>query len=137
MNLPNLTTVHWQDLEYLGWRDVKAPQRGYLVHEQGEELVGITVRAGESRVRRTALCDLCHSVHQDNVALFVAPRTGQAGRNGDTIGTYICDDLACHAHVRAALKPTRQLPDPAPLIAARGQELQGRLSAFIAGVLRT
>jgi hypothetical protein len=74
MTLPKLDTVNWDDLEYLGWRDAKAPLRGYLVHVPADEPVGIAVRGSASRVRRTALCDLCHCVHQDGVALYVAPR---------------------------------------------------------------
>jgi hypothetical protein len=137
MTLPKLDTVNWDDLEYLGWRDAKAPLRGYLVHVPADEPVGIAVRGSASRVRRTALCDLCHCVHQDGVALYVAPRAGQAGRNGNTTGLYICDDLACSSHLRAAIKPTRQMPDPAPLVAARGAELRARLTTFITGVLRS
>ena len=103
MTLPDLRTVGWDDLEYLGWRDPRAPQRGYLVQVTAAGPVGITVRAAESRVRRAAMCDLCHQVHQDGVGLFVAPRSGAAGRNGDTIGLYVCDDLACSRHLRDAL----------------------------------
>lgn len=135
-HLPRLHEVPWADLEYLGWRDPKAPQRGYLVHRTAAGTRGIAVRAPESRVRRTAQCALCHRVEQDGIALLVAPRAGAAGRNGNTVGTYICADLACSAHLRAALKPSRSLPDPAPVIAARGQELTDRLDAFISSVVR-
>jgi hypothetical protein len=134
-NLPKLDAVAWDDLEYLGWRDPKAPQRGYIVYSTGDGARGIVLRAPETRVTRTAQCALCHAVHQDGVSLFVAPRGGAAGRNGNTIGTYICDDLACSAHLRAALRPSRRLPDPAPVIAEQGVELLRRVDAFVAAVL--
>lgn len=135
-NLPKLDAVPWDDLECFGWRDPKAPQRGYLVYWSGDGPRGLVLRAPESRVRRTAQCSLCQAVHEDGVALFVAPRGGTAGRNGDTIGTYICDDLACSAHLRAALRPSRQLPDPAPVIAEKGADLVQRVDAFVTLVLR-
>lgn len=136
LNLPRLTEVRGDELEYLGWRDPKAPQRGCLVQSTGRGTRGIVVRAPETRVRRAAQCALCHSVHQDGIALFVAPRAGPAGRRGNTLGTYICQDLACSKHVRAALRPSRRLPDPAPVIAAQGAELSRRLDAFINSVLQ-
>ncbi|HEU0101061.1 MAG TPA: FBP domain-containing protein [Mycobacteriales bacterium] len=134
--LPELSSVAWENLEYLGWRDPKAPQRGYIVYWAAEGPRGIVLRAPESRVRRTAQCTLCQAVHQNGVALFVAPSGGDAGRSGNTIGTYICDDLACSTHLRVALRPSRRLPDPAPVIAERGAAIVRRLDAFVGSVLR-
>jgi hypothetical protein len=37
--------LDWSQLELLGWRDPKAPLRGYLVVETDERPVGIAVRA--------------------------------------------------------------------------------------------
>ena len=31
---------------------------------------------------------------------MVAPRAGKAGQQGNTVGTYICSDLACSLYVR-------------------------------------
>ncbi|MGO7983979.1 FBP domain-containing protein, partial [Rhizobium johnstonii] len=40
-------------------------------------------------------------VHLPNDVLFyTAKRAGQAGRNGDTIGTLACADFECSANVR-------------------------------------
>jgi hypothetical protein len=97
-NLPDLTTMRWGDLDVLGWRDPKAPQRGYLVVPTESGLRGIVLRAPQSRVTRTAQCLLCQTVHQDNVALFVARRPRG---NGSSVGTYMCDDLQCSKHLRA------------------------------------
>ena len=137
LTLPALHAVDWATTAFLGWRDPKAPQRGYLVREVGGgDPVGIVLRAPETRVRRAAQCLLCHTVHQDGIALFVAKRGGAAGRNGSTIGTYICDDLQCSAHLRSSLRPSRRLPDPAPVLEARTREMLERLDGFLAGVLQ-
>ncbi len=137
MHVPRLTDVAWDELEYFGWRDPKAPLRGYLVQATPDGPRGIALRAPESRVRKAAQCALCHVVHKDGVSLFVAQRAGAAGRNGNTVGVYVCDDLACSRHLREKLKPSRQLPDPRPVLAAQGAELVRRLDAFVDQVLAT
>ena len=49
------------------------------------------------------MCNLCHTMQPgDQVALFTARKAGDAGDNGDSIGTYICADLSCHENVRLA-----------------------------------
>jgi len=35
-----------------------------------------------------------------DIALFVAAHAGTAGRQGNTVGTYICADLACSLYIR-------------------------------------
>jgi uncharacterized protein YlaI len=90
-NLPDLTTLRWGDLDVLGWRDPKAPQRGYLVIPTDTGLLGLVLRAPQTRVSRAAQCLLCQPVHQDNVALFVAKRLRG---NGSSVRTYMCDDCS-------------------------------------------
>src|SRR3954466_909029 len=53
----------WDDLVVLGWRDPKAPPRGYLVVERDGGPVGIAVRAADSRMsaRTAAMCLLCQT----------------------------------------------------------------------------
>lgn len=87
--------------DVLGWRDPKAPARGVLLVPGPEDLVGIALRAGERAVGKPAMCALCRTTHAPGrVELFVARRPGAAGRGGDTVGTYVCGDLACAEHVR-------------------------------------
>lgn len=135
MTVPDLSAVDWDSRQYLGWRDTKAPLRAYLVRVRPEGVVGIAVRAPELPVRRTAQCSLCHSVHRANVALFTARLAGAAGRNDNSVGTYVCADLACSDHVRASLPPTRDLPDPAPLVSERQVDLGLRVDRFVDRVL--
>ena len=47
LTLPGLHEVVWEDREYLGWRDPGSPQRGYIVFWDGDEPVGIMVRAAD------------------------------------------------------------------------------------------
>ena len=47
-----------------------------------------------------------------------------------------CADPACSLHLRAALRPTRAVPDPAPLVAAQAAALTARLDAFVDRVLQ-
>jgi hypothetical protein len=53
MVLPQgLGAFDWDSSEYLGWRDPKAPQRGYIVHWSDGRPVGIALRAAGSRMSR-------------------------------------------------------------------------------------
>ena len=45
VNLPELAVQPWEDLDYLGWRDPKAPQRAYLVAEHAGRLQAAVRRA--------------------------------------------------------------------------------------------
>ena len=132
----------WGELEMLGWRDPKAPLRGYIV-VQGvlpggdEEPVGIAVRAAESRMssRTAAMCLLCQTGQSgDAVSLFTARRAGEAGRNGNTVGTYMCADLACSRRVRTDIPPWLLERDPAEVVAERAAELRERVQGFLDAV---
>ncbi|SFN90481.1 FBP C-terminal treble-clef zinc-finger [Pseudonocardia ammonioxydans] len=118
-----------------GWRDPKAPERGVLLVPTADGPVGIVLRAAAGRTRAAAMCALCRTTHSvGGVALFAAARAGSKGRQGDTVGTYICADLACAEHVRqehatAALRPT-----PGTTVDERRTGLQERAAEFVATV---
>ncbi len=139
INLPaGLATMDFPALEYLGWRDPKAPQRGYLVLWRGEKLVGLALRAPEGSSTRSIMCTLCRTTHTGgNVALFVARRGGDAGRNGNTVGTYICADLACSHYARLPKATAAVTPDPGLEVPQRLSALHRRTSAFVDRVLGT
>ncbi|MBB3083465.1 FBP domain-containing protein [Geodermatophilus sabuli] len=131
--------LDWAELDLLGWRDPKAPLRGYLVLEVDGEPLGIAVRAADTRMssRTTAMCLLCQTAQSgDAVSLFTARRVGEAGRNGNTVGTYICADLACSQRVRTEIPPWLQDRDPAEVVAERAEELRERVLGFVAAVRR-
>ncbi|WP_433155109.1 FBP domain-containing protein [Actinomadura nitritigenes] len=71
LNLPkDFAQSPWTGLDFLGWRDPKAPDRAYLIAEKDDRLTG------------------------------VARRSGDAGKQGNTVGRYLCADLACSLYVR-------------------------------------
>lgn len=104
---------HAQDLDFLGWVDPKAPRRAYLVigPETVDELISIELRAPSASAtpKRQTMCDLCQtSDAPDGSVLMVAPRSGSRGRNGDSVGLYMCADFACTLRARVPLKPHQQ-----------------------------
>lgn len=139
MTLPkDLDLLDWKSREFLGWRDAKAPLRGYIVQRRDGKPVGIALRAADSAMsrRRSAMCLLCRTVHPaDTISMFTAKLTGPLGRNGNSVGTYICADLACSQNIRTK-KPGVPQPDQGLAIEERSAGLHSRLSAFIDDVLR-
>ncbi|MEV0278318.1 FBP domain-containing protein [Streptomyces sp. NPDC050610] len=104
----DLDERRWEDLDFLGWRDPGAPDRGYLVAERGGELVGVTLRASAGRrgLLHRGMCSLCLTTHPgDGVSLMAARKAGPAGRQGDSVGEYICSDLACSLYIRGKKTP--------------------------------
>nr|WP_221203873.1 FBP domain-containing protein [Modestobacter versicolor] len=138
----DLDELDWASLEVLGWRDPKAELRGYLVHEDADgAVVGLALRAADTRMssRRSAMCLLCQTVRSAaEVSLFTARRTGEAGRNGNTVGTYICADLDCAHQVRAVPPSAQHLDEELQALAVQEQVagLHRRLRAFTADVTR-
>ena len=137
--LPGLHEVIWQDREYLGWRDHGAPLRGYLVHWAEDRPVGVVLRASGVRMRSgiSAMCSLCRTPQpSDQVTMFSAARAGKAGREGNTVGTYICSDLACSIIIRITPPKLPMQPDPAELVARRSAGLLQRVNGFTADIMR-
>jgi hypothetical protein len=139
MPLPGLHEVVWADREYLGWRDPGSPLRGYLVYWRDDEPIGISLRASEVRLQPgSAICSLCNTPQPaGQVTMFTAARAGDAGRAGNSVGTYICADLACSLLIRIAPPAHDWLPDSAAVIADRIDGLQMRLRSFGGRVLES
>ncbi|MEV0315323.1 FBP domain-containing protein [Nonomuraea fuscirosea] len=100
----DLLRAPWPDLDFLGWRDPGAPERAYLVAERDGSPVGVALRLAQAvrrSVTKTTLCSVCVTPHTGpGVALFTAPRVGPAGRQGNTVGLYMCADLDCSLYIR-------------------------------------
>jgi hypothetical protein len=139
MPLPGLHEVVWADREYLGWRDPGSPLRGYVVYWRGAEPIGISLRASEVRLQPgSAICSLCNTPQPaGQVTMFSAVRAGEAGRAGNSVGTYICADLACSLLIRIAPPSYDWMPDSAQIIADRIEGLQSRLRSFGGRVLES
>jgi hypothetical protein len=134
--IPGIHETLWSEREFLGWRDPQASRLGYIVHWMDGRPTGILVRAASGGLRPgiAAMCSFCHSSQPaTQVRMFSAPRAGEAGRNGNTIGSYICDDLACSLLIRI----TPQHVQSSERLAERGAALLTRVQNFTATVMKT
>ncbi|WP_035841487.1 FBP domain-containing protein [Kitasatospora azatica] len=103
----DLAEQPWEDLDFLGWRDPGAPDRCYLVAEHGGELIGVTLRLAPRQTgsMRRSMCSLCLTTHPSSgVALMSARKARRTGSEADSVGEYICTDLACSLYVRGKKK---------------------------------
>ena len=140
MTIPrDLDQVPWDDLDFFGWRDPSAPAVGSLVLLRGDDPVGITRRTGSERSasKKQSMCSLCITFHNSgDVALMVARRAGTRGREGNTIGAYMCADLACSLYARGLKKPVRVQPQETLSVEERVARLRLNLDAFVDRVLK-
>ncbi|MFF7655602.1 FBP domain-containing protein [Streptomyces sp. NPDC007983] len=92
----------WDDLDYLGWRDPQAYDRAYLVTTLDGRPTALALRCPTPASWQTqrGMCSLCLTSHAGGVPLMVAPKAGKARQRGNSVGTYICGDLACSLYVR-------------------------------------
>ncbi|MFI7008462.1 FBP domain-containing protein [Streptomyces sp. NPDC050145] len=127
----------WDDLDFFGWRDPQAPDRGYLVAPLADGLRGAALRSthAPSGQNRRSLCRLCLTAHTGGVSLMVAPKAGKAGKQGDSVGAYICDDLACSLYVRGKKDAGMgsRLPETLTL-EEKIERTVGNLTAFFAKI---
>ncbi|GAB2824986.1 FBP domain-containing protein [Actinocorallia aurea] len=129
----------WDDLDFFGWRDPGAPDRGYLVIEQPGGLVGVALRAAPSASRgftSRGMCSVCLTVHSSGgTSLMTARRTGEAGRLGNTVGLYFCADLACPLYVRGKRRTkAAQGLDETLTVEEKIIRAEANLAAFLAKV---
>ncbi|MGP4007418.1 FBP domain-containing protein [Streptomyces sp. 4N124] len=125
----------WGDLDFLGWRDPGAPDRSYLVTEREERLVGVTLRFPSSQrgFLRRSMCSLCLTTHSGGgVSLMTARKAGTAGREGNSVGVYMCTDLACSLYVRGKKIPQSGIRIEESLtVDEQIARTTGNLSAFL------
>ncbi|KAA6431374.1 FBP domain-containing protein [Agrococcus sediminis] len=135
MPMPGLHETIWAEREYLGWRDQRSSRIGYLVHWRDDELIGVVVRSAPGGMRPgiAAMCSLCHSTQPaTQVRMFSARLASLDGDTGSSIGTYICEDLAC-SHIIRTGPPHLVSPER---VASRGAALLGRVTRFTQRVER-
>ncbi|KIE27809.1 FBP domain-containing protein [Streptomyces sp. MUSC 125] len=104
----DLRACPWTDLDFLGWRDPGAPDRSYLVIEREDGLVGVALRSSASPrgFLHRSMCSVCLTTHPGGgVSLMTARKAGAAGREGNSIGVYMCTDLACSLYLRGKKVP--------------------------------
>jgi hypothetical protein len=128
--------IDWTQLDYLGWNDPKLKRRAYAVVPIDGQPVGIVLRRADASPQRRAQCSWCRDVKLPNeVVLYSAQRAGAAGRNGNTVATWVCAEFQCSVNVR-------KLPSMAyigfDVETARGdriETLRQRSAGFVAEVL--
>jgi hypothetical protein len=141
LTLPaRLAEIDWPELDFLGWRDPKATSRAYLVRWHGDEVVGLSLRAAagpKSRVK-SGMCGFCGTVHGlSDLTLFSGRRAGQAGKDGNTLGTYLCANLACSRYLRGKLKPDMIQATESLTVEERIARLETKVHRFVEQVLET
>lgn len=103
---PDLDNRPWDDLDFLGWSDPGLPGRAYLVIPEAGGLAGIALRYETGGPRRSQMCTICSTTHSNGgVVLMTARKAGEAGRRGNTTGTYMCEDLSCSLYARRKKTP--------------------------------
>ncbi|WP_067473219.1 FBP domain-containing protein [Nocardia amamiensis] len=96
----------WDDLDFLGWSDPSLPGRGYLVVPQDDHLIGVALRYATGGNGRAQMCTICLTGHTGGgVSLMTAHKAGESGRRGNSVGTYMCTDLACPLYARNKKRP--------------------------------
>ncbi|WP_190216490.1 FBP domain-containing protein [Streptomyces griseosporeus] len=125
----------WEDLDFLGWRDPGAPDRSYLVVERPDGLVGVTLRfpPAQRGFLQRSLCSLCLTSHpRGGVSLMTARKAGTAGRDGNSVGLYMCTDLACPLYIRGRKVPQAgQRFEESLTVEEQLARMNGNLSAFL------
>ncbi|GAA5198487.1 FBP domain-containing protein [Rugosimonospora acidiphila] len=99
----------WELLDFFGWTDPSAPQRAAIVLPSEDGVQAIMLRKADrafgGRVR-SGLCQACLTSHPGGgVALFTASCPGPSGRVGNSVGEYLCADLACSLYLRGTMRP--------------------------------
>lgn len=121
----------WDRLDYIGWRDAKAPLLGFVVAEIDGEPVGLQLRQAEQPTRTRPQCSWCADVTLPNdVVFFSARRAGRAGRSGNTVGTLVCAGFECSRNVRRLDPPAYLGHDAAAARDRRIAGLRAHVDAF-------
>lgn len=108
MNVPrNLDAIAWDGLQFFSWIDDKNPQKACLIiPDQDGNTAGIVLTRAKTQGKRAQMCSFCMTLHPGSgISLFSAAKVGEAGRRGNTLGTYICSNLRCHDYVTGKKKP--------------------------------
>ncbi|MEU9609448.1 FBP domain-containing protein [Streptomyces sp. NPDC048057] len=142
LRLPlDFAELPWTDLDFLGWIDPGAPLRAYLVVPQptGDPL-GLSLRVPSTKntsAFKSSICDFCITSHASSgVSLLAAPLAGPRGREGSTVGAYMCADLACSLYVRGKRTPMLRTirSEESLTLEQKVERLHRNLSTFVAKV---
>ncbi|HEX2904220.1 MAG TPA: FBP domain-containing protein [Jatrophihabitans sp.] len=134
----DLAEQPWDELDFFGWTDRAMPGRGYLAMPRNEELIGIALRFEPAASRQTQMCSICLTTHsRGGVALMSARKAGESGRRGNTVGVYMCADLACPLYVRGRKRPAMGVQHREDLSSEdKAARLRTNLDGFVAKLYR-
>ncbi|MFF0449752.1 FBP domain-containing protein [Streptomyces sp. NPDC004609] len=142
LRLPlDFADLPWQDLDFLGWIDPGAPLRAYLVipGTTGGPL-GLSLRVPgttNTGAFKSSICNVCLTGHASSgVTLLVAPLAGARGRQGSSVGLYLCADLACSLYIRGIRQPKLRFVrnEESLTVDEKITRVMGNLEAFAAKV---
>ncbi|MBY3791492.1 FBP domain-containing protein [Rhodococcus fascians] len=138
LSLPDMfDAVPWEDLDFLGWADPKLAGRSYIIVPQEDRLRGIALRYKPGGPRTAQMCSICLTTHANGgVSLMAAAKAGESGRRGNTVGTYICSDLACSLYARKKKTPAlgRQFKEDFD-VDTRTATVRENIDAFVARIV--
>ncbi len=141
LRLPlDFAELPWEDLDFIGWVDPGAPLRAHLVLPRADGPVGISLRVpsvSRTSAVKSSLCQVCLTGHASSgVTLLVAPLAGARGREGNTVGIYVCADLACPLYVRGKRQPKLRTGryEESLTLDERLARMSGNLDAFVSKV---
>ncbi|WP_084130007.1 FBP domain-containing protein [Demequina sp. NBRC 110055] len=137
LTLPaNFDSLDWDQLDFLGWRDPKLERRSYvIVPSLDRGATGVLFRHPGSSPRTRAQCSWCNDTTLPNdVVLYNAKRSGKAGKNGNTLGSLVCEDFQCSENARRYPKAWYEGFDREAERQRQIEELQLRVAAFAAQV---
>jgi hypothetical protein len=139
MNLPrDFAETPWEELDFLGWPDPGAPERAWLVVERDAGPAGLSLRIASGGGRgftSRSMCSICMTTRTGGgVALMTARKTGAAGRQGNSIGQYMCGDLACSLYARGRKQAVGTEFDELVAVEDKIARLRANLEAFLARV---
>ena len=78
---------------------------------------------------------MCHDASLGGTALFTARKAGKEGRLGNTVGEYMCRNLACSLYARRKLTPAMSQMHETLSLDQRIGRIGAKLSAFVKNVL--
>jgi hypothetical protein len=141
LKLPlDFAELSWENLDFLGWVDPGAPLQAHLVLPRANGPLGISLRVpavSRTSAVKSSLCQICLTGHASSgVSLLVAPLAGARGREGNTVGVYVCADLACPLYLRGKRQPKLRFRgfEESLTLNERITRMAGNLDAFAAKV---
>lgn len=108
INVPReLDQIDWDKLIFFSWLDPKSPRTGYVVTETDNGLRGVVLEKNPHKGKGGArMCQICLTLHPGTgVSLVSIQRSKSAKDRYNTVGTYLCADLACSDYTLGRKKP--------------------------------